>query len=163
MTGATHLAGQQVHFQIADIELGLHRGRAAPAQQCLDAGQQFRESEGLGQIVVGARLQPADPVVHLAQRAQKQNRRDLLGGPQGLDDGKPIQLGQHPIDDDQVEMAAGGMKQAIAPAAHLIDDITVLRQPLDHIGGCRFIVLDHQNAHAGRVWLAAAIGGGRWL
>src|SRR5262245_24278803 len=41
LAGAADLARQQVHFQIADIELRLDGGRAAPAQERLDPGQEL--------------------------------------------------------------------------------------------------------------------------
>ena len=44
---------------------------AAPPQH-LDAGQELGNREGLGEVVVAARPQSSDPVVHLPQRRQDQ-------------------------------------------------------------------------------------------
>ena len=157
LPGPLHLAGQQVHLEIADRELRLHRGRAAPAQQGLDPRQELGEGEGLGEIVVGAGAKPAHPVVDLAQRAQEQDGGDDLGDPQGLDHVQPVDLRQHAVDDDQVELPAGGMEKPVAPAGDTIHHITVLGQAFDHIGCGRLIVFDDQNAHGFRFGIFVAV------
>ena len=81
-----HLTRDQVHFQIADAQDGLHRVLIlvlAPAQR-LDAGDQFGQGVGLDEIVVGAGAQSRDPVFELAQGRQEQYRHiDAIGAQLG--------------------------------------------------------------------------------
>ena len=78
LPGALHLARQQVELEVLDHQLG-HRALAlaAPGQR-LDPRQQLGEGEGLGQVVVAARLQAVHPLIDLGQRRQDQHRHGVL-------------------------------------------------------------------------------------
>ena len=123
------------------------RHAGAPARESLDAREQLGERKRLGQVVVTARLQPADPVVHGAERAQHQHRRSDSLLAHELDDGQPVDVRQHPIGDHEVELPLGGAKQSFTPVRGMIDRVTALPQALDEKRRGLGIVLDEQDVH----------------
>src|ERR1700690_1200974 len=66
--------GEQVYFQIRDLENGLDRQMRTSTSQCGDTRQKLCKGKWLDQIIIRARIQPVHPVIHTAQRRQKQNR-----------------------------------------------------------------------------------------
>jgi hypothetical protein len=60
---APDFAGEEVHFEIGEGEAGDDGGGAGAADEGLQAGEQFGEGEGLGEVVVAAALEALDAVV----------------------------------------------------------------------------------------------------
>ena len=104
-----------------DRQLCLGRGAATPSHQVLEPGVQLGECEGLGQIVVAAGPEASDPFVELSQRREDENRRLHRGGPQRLDDRNAVQAGEHPIDDNGVEVGFRRHVERVAPVGRLFD------------------------------------------
>ena len=59
-----------------------------------------------------------------------------------LDDGQPVDVRQHPVGDDQVELARGGPGEALRPVGGVIDRVAALPQPFDEKPRGLGIVLD---------------------
>jgi len=76
--------GQQIHLEIADRKARLWPRSGAAARQRLQAGDQLGEGEGLGQVVVGARLEADHALVDLTEGAQDSGSAPSRGGPQRL-------------------------------------------------------------------------------
>ena len=73
----------EIDFEAAKAQHLVGRGFGLrAAQQGLHAGQQFARLEGLGQVVVGARIQAAHAVVHAVQAGENQHRHARIGGAQ---------------------------------------------------------------------------------
>ncbi len=123
------------------------RGIGTAAQQRLDARQQLGEGERLGEVVVAAGLEPLDAVIDAAQRRQHQHRGADALGAQLLDDRQPVELRQHAVGDDEIEVALGGAEQAIAAVGGVIDGIAALAQPLDQEARRLGVILDEQYVH----------------
>src|SRR6267143_4250666 len=74
-----HRAGAEIQLEIRDP---LHRGgndRPPPLQRG-EPGQELAKGEGLGQVIVRARVQPADPVIHrVAGREHQDGSGDVAG------------------------------------------------------------------------------------
>ena len=68
----------------------------------MDACDQFARVEGLGQVVVGAHLEPDDAVHVVALGSEHDDRRAVAGGAQAPDDGEAVLAGKHLVQDDQV-------------------------------------------------------------
>ncbi len=102
-----------------------------PAQQRLDARQQLRERERLGEIVVAAGLEAADAIVDRAEGAQDQHRRGQTRAPQLLNDRQPVDVRQHPVGDDQVELAREGAGEPLTAVGGVIDRVAALAQSFD--------------------------------
>ena len=127
--------------------VGCLRRRLPTPKQRLDAGEQLGEGVGLDQIVVAARFQALHPVVDLAQGAQDQDRGRDLRRPQRLHQRKPVEPGQHAIDDDGVVITAGRHEEAVATVAGPIHRIAALGEGFFHEAGGPLVVLDHQDLH----------------
>ncbi len=74
-TRAADTVAETVELEIADPVHRLHVARLAAPRQCLDAGEQFGEGIGLGEIIVAAGAQAGDAVVDLAEGRKDQRRR----------------------------------------------------------------------------------------
>jgi hypothetical protein len=97
-----HLAGVQPQQQAAVVvDLGLGLPGSRPAEQRLHARGQLPVTERLGQVVVGAGVQPAHLVRFPSVRGQHQHR-DVAHVADALEDGPAVQRGQPDVQDDQV-------------------------------------------------------------
>ena len=70
---------------------GLWRGAA---QQCLHPRQELARLEGLGQVVVGARVDPLDPLGPGPARRQHQDRKTPAGCAPAFQHRQAVELGQ---------------------------------------------------------------------
>jgi hypothetical protein len=71
--------------QVARLEHGRPFHRAAPRERAQPCAQ-LRERERLGQIVVGAAIEAADPILHSDAGGQHQHRCPDARGPQPATD-----------------------------------------------------------------------------
>jgi hypothetical protein len=84
----------------------------APARaphQRLQARDQFARLEGLGEVVVGAQLQPDDAAHRVAARGQHQHRRRVGLGAQPAQQRQAVLAGQHQVQHDGI--GPGGRQQ----------------------------------------------------
>src|SRR5262249_7008677 len=114
-----HLTGIAVQLQAAKLEDALGR-RSSPPQDGADPGQQLLELEGFRQIVVGAGLQPLDPLVNVAARRQHDDR-DVAGLPDPSADVEAVQSGQVQVEEDKVGPAAGDGCDRLRAVARQLD------------------------------------------
>jgi hypothetical protein len=124
--------------------VGLRRRAAAP-QDGAQPGLQLARLERLGEVVVGADLQPDHAVHRLAAGGQHQDRH-VAGAAQAAAEVEPVGVGQHEVEDHRVEALApqpclavarrAGKGQAKARPAKIVGD---------HPGEA-FVVIDHQDA-----------------
>ena len=137
----------------ADPARSCQRGAPRAALRRLDGGapgsapQQFVEPEGLGEIVVGTRVQPTNHVLDRIARRQHDDRHipslaSQLGG-----DLEPVLLRQHDVEQDHVILVDMSQHRGLIPFGRHIHDMTLLLQPVvDETGHLR-VVLDYQNLH----------------
>ena len=76
--------------------------RLSAAQQGAHAGEQFHESERLGEVIVGAGFEAFDAIVHLAARAENQDRRAGAAAADPLEDFEAVHIRQHQIENHQI-------------------------------------------------------------
>ena len=92
------------------------RLRGLAPQHGVDARDQLARIEGLGEVVVGAHLEPDDAVGLLAPRRQHQDGRRLVpAGPEFAAEDEPVIAGHHQIEDDEID-GVGLEKAAHLPA-----------------------------------------------
>ena len=124
-----------------------------PPQQGLDPGQQLHHPEGLGQIIVRPQLQPQHLVIFAAPGREHDHRRQggLPGGAEPFQDGKPVFLRQHDVQQHQLRRLpgegapkGGGRVEAFRVEAgavqrvdHKLPDAAFVFQQIDH-GGTSF-------------------------
>ena len=87
---------------VAPVEV-LGTGRRRPPQDRLHAKNELGRRERLGQVVVGAILEPGDAIDRGAPSRQHEDRRvgRLLIAAHGADDGPPVQFGEHQVEHDE--------------------------------------------------------------
>ncbi len=139
------VARQQVELEIGEDELlGAATG---PTQQRPDTGDQLLVRERLDQVVVGARLEPGDPVAHRVARGQHQHRQLIAGSAQLLADLDPVAPRHHHVEHHRVERPrAQAGKRLVAVPGHLDlepvrDEHTPKRIPQPRV------VVDYQDRH----------------
>ena len=72
------------------------RGRACGADAGADSGDDFGRLEGLGDIIVGAKLQPGHPVLYLRPARDNDHRRAAFQR-QPVDQRQPVAVGQRQV------------------------------------------------------------------
>ena len=96
-------------------------------QRRFDAAAELAHRERLGDVVVGADLEPGDLVGLAAFRGQHDDRH-LAARAQLAADFDPVELGQHQVEDDQVEAALLEALQGFAAVERGGDVVAVLAQ-----------------------------------
>src|ERR1022692_4781381 len=123
------LMGGQVHHQVAvgdGAEVGpVGQARAArPAQHRADPERQLPRAEGLGDVVVRARLE-ADQAGGLVSEGGQHHDRDRPAGPQPAADLEPVHAGQHQVKHHEVGRLFGHPAQGLIPVVHTFDRMAV--------------------------------------
>ena len=125
---------------------------AAPAaasrrSSARDARRQLARAERLGDVVVGAELEPRDPLGLLAARRQHddRDRRRRRIGAQRLADEQPVHARQHQIEDDRSGPASGRAATPPSPTRRSRRVPGLLQIVRDQIGDV-VVVLDDQHA-----------------
>ena len=85
--------GRREHFRARD---------AGAAREGAEAGQQFLEVEGLGEVIVGAAIEAGHAVVHGAAGGQHEDGRAKSGGAQFAADRVTILDGKHHVENHEV-------------------------------------------------------------
>jgi D-alanyl-D-alanine carboxypeptidase/D-alanyl-D-alanine-endopeptidase (penicillin-binding protein 4) len=142
--------GSAVDLELADL-LGAaaarRRGRRRPSGDGSDARHQLSQPEGLDEVVVGAELQPDDPIGLLAPGAHDDDRH-IAAGPQPTADLVAVDVGEPEVEQDDVGgrrvegLAAGGDVPHVEPVPF---------QPRDQRLGDGAVVLDQEHLHPHRL------------
>src|SRR3989475_2933839 len=109
---AAYLAGGDVHLEVRHA-IERRRERGAAARQRLEPRQELAEGEGLRQVVVGAGLEPAHPVVQGIERRQHQDRRGGAAAAQLAAQVEAGAAGEADVQDDDVVAAERCLLQAV--------------------------------------------------
>ena len=92
---------RRVEPQVADLEHRRALDRPA-ARERAQPRQQLVERERLGEIVVGAGVEPVDAVGHLRPRGEHQHGRPDAVRAQAAADVEPVEVGEHRVEHDRV-------------------------------------------------------------
>src|ERR1700730_11182966 len=148
-SGPPHLAGGLVHGDLQPLEL--RPGRRIPAAHDRpDPGQQFAEVERLDQVVVGAHLQPLDPVLDLILRRQDDDAGVLVAA-DGFGDGAAVELRHHYVAGDPGGSEVGDQaepRMAVRRGVPL--RALVLQAEADEVDDAALVVNDEDPRAAGR-------------
>jgi hypothetical protein len=144
---APRLVRGRVETQRPDLEHGgPFRGR--PAREGAEAGEQLVEGEGLRQVVVGSRIEPAHAILDRVTRGQHQDRRPdpVLAEPAA--DVEAVDARQHHVEDDRVVVDGLRHPESGFPAVRHVGRVPLLAQPAAEQLAELLLVLDHEHAHA---------------
>ena len=135
-----------VEPQVVDDQDGGSLRRAAP-RECSDSREELREGERLREVVVGARVQPQDPILHRVACRQHQDgsrRAGLSNATQGLE---TVDVGEHDVEDQDVVGELGRHPRALQPARRDIHGVALLREPAPKQAGHLHGIFDDEHAH----------------
>src|SRR5581483_11613462 len=117
------------------------------------AREQLLQRERLGEVVVGAGVEPTDPIGHGVARREHEN-----GGPhpalaQLARDRDPVHAWQHHVEHHQVVRAALRARQTLLPVVDDVDPVAGADQRPLHEPSDAGVVLDEQQVHrVRRIW-----------
>ena len=109
----TNLVRADVQHEIREAE-DLAVGRRAPPQQRPYAREQLVVGERLHEVVVGAAVETADPVVDRVARGQHENRHIVRRRAQSPADLDAVESGQHEVQHDEVRQSLAARRRAAA-------------------------------------------------
>ena len=121
--------------------------RAGAAQEGPDPRRQLLGHERLGDVVVGAGLEPGHDVVGVRPRRHMMIGTALLA-PQGPAALEAVHAGQHEVDQRQSVGASANRSSPSSPLASVIDRVALVLEGEAHRGPDPLVVLDHQDAPA---------------
>ncbi len=87
--------------------------RTRPAQHRADPGQELAQREGLGDVVVGSKLEAADAVGFLSPRREHDDRHVDTFLPERATHVPPAHPGHHDVEQDEIGGAAQGERQRL--------------------------------------------------
>ncbi len=123
-------------------------GRGCTAAEGLDPRQELTNRKGLGQIVVGARLEPGDLVVLGSAGGEHQDRQQRSRTAQATADLDAVEIRQHEIEEHEVEGLAGAAVDRGSPVFQGDDIIPRRAQKVGETLAQSPFVLDDENPHA---------------
>lgn len=100
---AFYNAVDRVQYDVAGPNDSFHGLPARASRERSYAGEQLGESERFGKVVVGPGIEAIHPVLDLTPIGEHQYRYAHLRRVEPADDLDPIEIGEHPVHDQQVE------------------------------------------------------------
>ena len=152
-----HRPGDQVHFQVADLENGFFLPHRRAPRERIQPRHQFGKGEGFHKVIVGASFQPLDAVVETGHGGQEDHRRVPPGRAQRPDDGQPVDAGQHTVDDHRVVIPRAGKLQPDRAGRRMVRIVPLLLQPARYVIGGRAVVFDDEHLHCAFPSLSSAV------
>ena len=120
---------------------------AAAADQHPQPGQQFGQRKGLDEVIVGAAVQPAHPVLDPVPRGQQQHGGLVAGGTAAAQHLQPVHPRQHHVQHHGVVFPARQIFQRVVPVQAAVHAVMGGRELLDQQGVHLRLILHHQDAH----------------
>src|SRR5581483_3361477 len=140
---APDLAGVRVEHQVADHERRAAARRPAPHERA-QPRQQLLALEGLDEVVVGARVQPLDPVAGLAARRQDEDRH-VAGRAQAPAHLDAVETRQAEVEDDEIGDELLGHRERLHAVSRGLHVVPLLAQRAAQDVGDLRIVLDDEH------------------
>jgi hypothetical protein len=122
------------------------RAAGERAQPC----EQLVERERLDEVVVGAAVEPGDPVRDRVARGQHQHRRPDACGAQPPARLEAVDARQHHVEHDRAVVGRAGHPERVLAGRRDVRAQPALAHPPPHDRGQLDLVLDDQNAHRGK-------------
>ena len=101
--------------------IGAGRSDGPAAEQRLDPRDELAEVEGLDEVVVGAHLEAADPVLDVVERGEHEHREPRVAAAQLPADLVAVVTRQQHVEDHRVVVAGGGLVERVVAGVREID------------------------------------------
>src|SRR5579863_4624825 len=119
----------QVEYQITHRKLrGFIKTTIAPAQQGVDARQQFLHGERLGQVVIGPHIETRHTVLYRSTRGEHQHGCHNVFGTQLAAHLEPVNTRQHQIKYYRVIGVGEGQVKPRVPVVRQVYGVTLFQQ-----------------------------------
>ena len=118
-----------------------------PPQEGTYPGEQLLEREGLDEVVVGAGVEPGDPVRDRVARREHQDGCPVPLPPHSPADGQPVDRGHEDVEDDQLRLLAPDRLEGAHPVLRERDLVAVERQRAPQRDSDGGLVVRDQDAH----------------
>jgi len=143
-----HRAPGQVDSQLAPLEnlfalTGEVRRRRA-TQQRADTAPELADREGLGDVVVGAELEPED-LVELLAASSEHDDRDVALRAYALADLEAVESREHDVEHDEVERVPAELPKRFLAVTRLNDAVPVALEGVREQRLNRLLVVDEEN------------------
>ena len=96
------------------------RRRRRPARKRKQTRHQLFEGKGLDEVIVAAGRQSLDAIVDAGKIGEEQHRRRYAFRPRQRDDAETVEMGQHAVEDDDVEAPPD---RHVGPVASVFGDL----------------------------------------
>ena len=145
LTALAHQALLGEHLEVAEADVGaLDLGGADPAQQRPDAGRQLLGGEGLGEVVVGARLEAGDHVVGVVASGHHDDGH-VAGAADRAAELEAVHARQHDVDQYHVGRVRLEEGDGVLAGRGLVDRPALVLERETHGGADSLVVLDRQD------------------
>ena len=128
-----------------------------PTTEGADAGEQLEIGEWLGEIVVGAEIEPLDAVAERAGGGEHEDARRVVLGNERAADGVAAQHGQIAIEDDDVDIRIAGGYEGLGARARDVDEVALAPQSVGERVGEVDLVFYQEQSHGTSVACAFEI------
>jgi hypothetical protein len=144
---ALHLTGAGVELEVGEAKR-LARAVARAPQQRAHAREQLFERERLGQVVVGAGVEPFHAILDLRPGGEHQDREPAAVPPDGAGDLEPVQAGHEHVEDHRVGLGlrAEPLERLVAVLGELDLVALQLQRAAERLAHRPFVVHD-QDLH----------------
>ena len=143
-----HLATDPVELDGADPELR-EAGRATDERP--NARHELFDLEGLHQVVVGAGLESKDALAELAAGGEHQDRGGHPSFTELAADREAVDVGEHPVEDDEVVDPRWGLRERLRPGGRCICRKSFFDEDSHQETRELHVVLDDQDFHKPRL------------
>ena len=140
------LAGARIEADVTGDELGRGISRRA-ANECAQACDQLLGLERLGEVIVGAGVEPCDLVRPAVACGQHQHRHLAAFLAPAVEHGEPVDLGQAEIEDHRVVILGRAEVMAVLAVGGEVDRIAGALERRAQLPPEVGFVFDDQNAH----------------
>jgi peptide/nickel transport system permease protein len=146
---SAHLITGNVKTEISNFQdLGLSWRRQGPTKPSPDSSEQFLKRERFGEVVIRPGIESFHPLLDIIMGGEHQHRRGVQGLTQTAAEFHPAEIGQAPVQQDQVERLGAEVRQGLRNTGSLLTGVALdhqlLHQKVPQIG----IVIHHKKTTA---------------
>jgi hypothetical protein len=150
LVAAVDLVASLVEHDVGEAQHVPGERAARPAQDRLRACDDLGEAERLRDVVVSTRAQRLDLVLGRVLRRQEEDRGAVAVRAQAAAHLDPLDVGEHPVEDDQVGLAAADRVERGAARGRLLDvEALVAEGRRDRVDDRGLVVDDEDPLSAG--------------
>lgn len=125
---SSHDPGGQIDFQVSEGEQGVGRLTLGMAHGGTQPREQLACAEGLGHIIIGARIERVDFIVFVVSDCEH-DHRNTAPFPEPFEDLEAIHIRQTQIEQDNVRPSLRGLRKTFIPIGGIEDPVTVRLEP----------------------------------